>query len=163
MTGGGSVGIDGSADRVAGTRISRAGLEKFGTVTNVTADTWTFQGNINLKTGRPFSLVDALTAQAGPTGGSQALLPTFIGMSVSPGSFLDKLDESFAGPHDYMGGVIQGGYDSLGNWSVKNGMGAEIMAGVNIFLVAPLVIPTFMQQINLDPVAIHNTIHNGTH
>lgn len=162
MTGGGSVGVDGDAQRVAGTRISRAGLEKFGTVTNVTADTWTFKGNINQETGNPFTLVEALADQAGPTGGSQALLSTFMNIPVAPGGFLDKLDESFAGPHDYTGGVIEGGYDSLGNWSVNNGLGAEIMAGVNIFLVAPLVIPTFMQQINFDPVTMSNTIHNGS-
>jgi hypothetical protein len=50
----------------------------------------------------------------------------------------------------------------LGNWSINNGWGAEVMAGVNIFLVAPLVIPTFMQQINLNPVTLSNTIQNGT-
>jgi hypothetical protein len=38
-----------------------------------------------------------------------------------------------------------------------------IMTGVNIPLVAPLVIPTFLQQIGLDPVVLSNTIHNGSH
>lgn len=166
-TGQGSVGIDGSGDRLAGTRVSIMGLQDLGTMTAVTPEDpntlWSFKGTaINSDTGRAFTLSEALAKQGGPTGGSQALLQTFAAMPVSPGGFLDRLDESFAGPHDYMGGSIQGGYDSLGNWSINNGWGAEVMAGVNIFLIAPLVIPTFMQQINLNPVTLSNTIQNGT-
>ena len=33
----------------------------------------------------------------------------------------------------------------------------------NYSLVAPLVIPTFLPQINLDPVTLSNTIQNGIH
>ena len=170
-TGQGSAGIDGSSDRVAGTRISFKELDKFGTMAAVTPGDpktlWTFTGTaINPDTGKAFTLSEALIAQGGLTGGTQALLPTFAGMSVTPNSFLDKLQESFAGPHDYMGGVIQGGYDSLGNWGMASNTANNIrgfMAGVNIPLVLPLVIPTFLQQINLDPVVLSNTIHNGTH
>jgi filamentous hemagglutinin len=170
-TGLGSAGIDGSGDRVAGTRISFKELDKLGTMAAVTPGDpntlWTFTGTtINPDTGKLYTLTEALTAQGGLTGGSQALLPTFAGMAVSPNSFLDKLQESFAGPHDYMGGRIQGGYDSLGNWSMASNTADNIrgfMAGLNIPLVLPLVIPTFLQQINLDPVMLSNTIHNGAH
>ena len=92
------------------------------------------------------------------------VLPTFAGMAVTPNSFLDKLQESFAGPHDYFGGVVWNGYDALGNANVnQSAWFRSIMAGIDIPLVAPLVIPTFLQQINLDPVMLCNTIHNGTH
>ena len=83
----------------------------------------------------------------------------------SPNSFLDKLLESFAGPHDYLGGVIEGGYDNLGNWKLASDTADNIrgfMTGVNVPLVIPLVIPTLLQQINFDPVAMSNTIHNET-
>lgn len=162
-TGQGSVGIDGDGKRLAGTRIIKNELEKLGTVNTISADTWTFTGTAtNPETGKSYTLSEALAKQGGATGGSQALSPTFAGMPVAPGSFLDKLEESFAGPHDYMGGRIQGGYDSLGNWSVNNGLGAEIMSGVNIPLVVPLAIPIFLRQINIDAVTINNVVKNGT-
>ena len=164
-TGGGSAGIDGDGTRLAGTRINENGLKEFGAVKEVTPDNWTFTGTtdkLNPATGQPYTLPEALTAQGGLTGGTQALPPTFAGIPVAPGSFLDKLQESFAGPHDYMGGRIQGGYDSLGNWSANNGLGAEIMSGVNIPLVVPLAIPTFLRQINIDVVTINNVVKNGT-
>ncbi len=167
-TGGGSAGIDGSNDRVAGTRISIKGLQELGTMTppSTANPLWTFAGNtINPDTKKLYTLTEALTAQGGLTGGSQALLPTFLGMSVTPNSFLDKLLESFAGPHDYLGGRIEGGYDSLGNWKVASDTADNIrgfMAGVNIPLAMPLVIPTLLQQINFDPVAMSNTVRNET-
>lgn len=165
VTGQGSAGIDGTGDRLAGTRVDVGALGEFGTMTPPTIDKplWTFSGSINPDTGKVFTLPEAISAQGGLTGGSQALLPTFANMPVAPGSFLDKLDESFAGPHDYFGGVVWNGYDDLGNANInqpswfRNGM-----AIIDIPLVAPLVIPTFLQQINLDPVTMSNTIHNGT-
>ncbi|KXS32933.1 MAG: hypothetical protein AWT59_0942 [Candidatus Gallionella acididurans] len=89
-----------------------------------------------------------------------SVLPTFAGMAVMPNSFLDKLQESFAGPHDYFGGVVWNGYDALGNANINQPAWLRnIMAGIDI----PLVIPTFLQQINFDPVAMSNTVHNETH
>lgn len=169
-TGGGSAGIDGSSDRVAGTRISFKELDKLGTMAAVTPGDpktlWTFTGTtINPDTGKVYTLPEALATQGGLTGGTQALLPTFLGMSVTPNSFLDKLQESFAGPHDYLGGHIEGGYDNLGNWKLDSDTADNIrgfMAGVNIPLAMPLVIPTLLQQINFDPVAMSNTVRNET-
>ncbi|OIR09839.1 filamentous hemagglutinin [mine drainage metagenome] len=166
VTGQGSAGINGSGDRLAGTRIDVGALGEFGTMTPPTVDNplWTFSGKINPDNGKAFMLSEAIAAQTGLTGGSQALSQTFANISVAPGSFLDRLDESFAGPHDYFGGVVWNGYDALGNANVnqpswiRNGM-----AIVDIPLVTPLVIPTFLQQINLDPVTLNNTVHNGTH
>lgn len=166
MTGEGSAGIDGDGTRLAGTRISRKELEKLGTVTDLKDRTWSFTGHDNPEAlGKQYTLADALTKQGGPTGGSQALLPTFAGNSVERGGFLDKLQESYAGPHDYLGGNLQGGYDNLGNWGVAGDTAdnvREVMAGVNIPLVTPFVIPTFLRQINFDPVAMGNIVHNGT-
>lgn len=166
MTGEGSAGIDGDGTRLAGTRISEKELKKFGEVVKYDATkTWEFTGNNNPVTGQPYTLTEALTAQGGATGGSQALLPTFAGKPVEPGSFLDKLQESYAGPHDYLGGRLQGGYDNLGNWGMASDTADNIrggMAGVNIPLVTPFVIPTFLRQINFDPVVIDNIVHNGT-
>ena len=167
----GSVGVDGDGQRVAGTRISIKGLQELGMMTAVTPKDpntlWIFNGTaINPGTGKAYTLSEALAAQGGLTGGTQALLPTFAGMPVAPGGFLDKLEESFAGPHDYMGGRVQGGYDSLGNWGMASNMADNVrgvMAGINVPLVVPLVIPTFLRQIGLDPVALSNTIHNGSH
>ena len=44
----------------------------------------------------------------------------FAEMPVAPGSFMDKVQESFAGPHDFFGGQLQGGYGSLGNWGMAS-------------------------------------------
>lgn len=165
MSGGGSAGIDGDGTRESGTRISKKGLKEFGTVIEVTPKTWTFTGRTNPATGQPYSLIEALTAQTGLTGGSQALGQTFAGMPVAPGSFMDKVQESFAGPHDYFGGRIERGYDNLGNWKVASDFAdgvREIAAGGNIVLVAPLVIPTLLRQLHIDPVAIVNIVQNGT-
>ena len=64
-----------------------------------------------------------------------------------------------------MGGVIEGGYDNQGNWKVASDTADNIrgfMTGINVPLVMPLVIPTLLQQINFDPVAMSNAVHNET-
>jgi filamentous hemagglutinin len=105
--------VDGDGQRVAGTRISIKALKELGTMTEVDPTDpntlWIFKGTaIDPKTKAIYTLSGALAEQGGLTGGTQALLPTFNNWAVKPGSFLDKLDESFSGPHDYMGGRIQG-------------------------------------------------------
>jgi filamentous hemagglutinin len=120
MTGEGSAGIDGDGTRLAGTRTSEKELKKFGEVVKDDATkTWEFTGNNNQVTGQPYTLTEALAAQGGATGGSQALLPTFAGEPVEREGFLDKLQESYAGPHDYLGGRLQGGYDNLQTLGVR--------------------------------------------
>ena len=63
-----------------------------------------------------------------PFGGLQGGDRTWLfGMPYEKGSWVDKLLESFAGPHDLIGGKASGLYDLQGN--AKQGMSsAEIKA-----------------------------------
>ncbi|MCA1323681.1 hemagglutinin repeat-containing protein [Herbaspirillum sp. alder98] len=51
----------------------------------------------------------------GPTGGIQGSKGTLFGAPYAPGSWQDKLIESFAGSHDMLGGKWSGLYDDQGN------------------------------------------------
>jgi filamentous hemagglutinin len=57
---------------------------------------------------------------AGATGGIQGAVGTLFGVPYAAGSWQDKLVESFAGTHDYIGGKASGLYDTQGN--IKRGM-----------------------------------------
>ena len=57
---------------------------------------------------------------AGATGGVQGVKGTLFGVPYAAGSWQDKLIESFAGSHDYIGGKASGLYDAQGN--IKRGM-----------------------------------------
>jgi filamentous hemagglutinin len=54
-------------------------------------------------------------SMGGLTGGVQELPGTLAGYSYAPGSVQDMIIESFAGPHDMIGGQLSGLYDSQGN------------------------------------------------
>lgn len=56
----------------------------------------------------------------GPTGGIQGVQGTLFGKPYESGSWQDKLIESFAGSHDYIGGSLSGLYDEQGN--IRRGM-----------------------------------------
>ena len=51
----------------------------------------------------------------GATGGIQGEKGTLFGVPYAVGSWQDKLIESFAGPHDMIGGKFSGLYDGQGN------------------------------------------------
>ncbi|PIT74199.1 hemagglutinin repeat-containing protein [Limnohabitans sp. G3-2] len=51
----------------------------------------------------------------GATGGLQGAKGTLFGLPYAAGSWQDKLIESFAGSHDYIGGKASGLYDEQGN------------------------------------------------
>lgn len=57
---------------------------------------------------------------SGDTGGVQGVAGTLFGVPYAVGSWQDKLIESFAGSHDYIGGKASGLYDAQGN--IKRGM-----------------------------------------
>jgi len=57
---------------------------------------------------------------AGSTGGVQGVAGTLFGFAYEKGSWQDKLIESFAGSHDFIGGKASGLYDEQGN--IKRGM-----------------------------------------
>ena len=52
---------------------------------------------------------------SGATGGIQGEKGTLFGVPYEAGSWQDKLIESFAGPHDMIGGKLSGLYDGQGN------------------------------------------------
>lgn len=51
----------------------------------------------------------------GATGGVQGAVGTLFGVPYAAGSWQDKLIESFAGSHDFIGGKVSGLYDGQGN------------------------------------------------
>lgn len=51
----------------------------------------------------------------GATGGVQGENGTLFGVPYAAGSWQDKLIESFAGSHDFIGGKVSGLYDGQGN------------------------------------------------
>ena len=51
----------------------------------------------------------------GITGGVQGIKGTLFGVEYAPGSWQDKLVETFAGSHDFIGGKVSGLYDEQGN------------------------------------------------
>ena len=50
----------------------------------------------------------------GATGGFQAIKGTMFGLEYKPGSFLDKVTETYSGQHDLVGGQLFF-YDKYGN------------------------------------------------
>ena len=78
---------------------------------------------------------------SGPTGGVQGEKGTLFGVPYAAGSWQDKLIESFAGPHDVIGGKFSGLYDGQGN--AERGRSSmtkdaqEVWSGVAILPSAP--------------------------
>ena len=94
------------------------------------------------------NLTDALPKS--PLGGLQGSADQLgllgVTFNYAPGSFTDKLVESFAGPHDFLNSTHY--YDALGNNIVKPGLwGADFWNALNIPLAAPMGIATLCTQI----------------
>lgn len=94
----------------------------------------------------------------GTTGGLQGLPGTLRGNEYAPGSWQDKLLESFAGTHDYIGGSLSGLYDDVG--SATRGRSDELRLAHNIwsgiaivpsapFAMAELLSPQVWQAISI--------------
>ncbi len=148
-----SGGINGYAFKLAGTRVSIDDLKTLGTVDPGPDGTYLFKGTeINPLTGKVFTLEDAMNHFGGATGGAQGLPGTLAGSSYTPGGRVDKLLESFAGPHDFMGSIFA--YDKLGN--LKDGMTSfqrglfEAQTDIDIPLSAPFAGVTFLNQYGID-------------
>jgi filamentous hemagglutinin len=58
---------------------------------------------------------------AGITGGVQGAKGTLYGIPYAPGSWIDRLVESFAGAHDMIGGKVVGVYNEKGNIKDQRG------------------------------------------
>ena len=119
-----SVGLHGDGVKLGGTRID---LDIICGVTNERCVT-DAQGNLELFNGMVqfdfeeagMSLESFLATKKGKkafglTGGVQGLKGTLFGVSYEAGSWQDRLIESFAGPHDMIGGKFGGLYDQSGN------------------------------------------------
>jgi len=147
-----SAGIDGDGMKIAGTRVSIDDLQKYGTVVARPDGAWDFTGTTNLDTGKPWTLEQALNNEGGLTGGFQGLEGTLAKSPYLPGTFTDKVLESFAGPHDFLGSLTA--YDSLGN--LKEGMTSfqrmmfEIQTDIDIPLAAPFAAVTLLNQYGID-------------
>lgn len=74
---------------------------------------------------------------AGLTGGIQGEQGTMFGVPYSPGGVVDHWVESFAGPHDFIGGEIVGLYDTQGN--IQRGMSSTKRTAYDVWTVAALV------------------------
>jgi hypothetical protein len=73
-------------------------------------------------------------------GGVQGGDGYFWGMKYAPGSFLDHLNEAFAGPHDFFNHAYW--YDKMGNQIAREGIEkylGEGFSGANILLASPFV------------------------
>ncbi|WP_265922419.1 two-partner secretion domain-containing protein [Cupriavidus nantongensis] len=161
-----SGGIDGDGFKVAGTRISFDDLLKYGTLSQRPDGAWYFYGNsanLDPLSGDPWTLNDALMKEGGLTGGFQGLDGTLANSPYVPGGFIDKVLESFAGPHDYLGSLTA--YDSLGN--LKEGMTSfqrvmfEIQTDIDIPLAAPFAAVTLLNQFGIDWSTFNNQIQHS--
>ena len=76
----------------------------------------------------------------GSTGGVQGYKGTLFGTPYEAGSWQDKLIESFAGPHDMIGGKLSGLYDSQGN--IKQGMSDTERAVYNYGVTTTAILPS---------------------
>lgn len=69
------------------------------------------------------------------------MVGTMFGIPYAAGSWMDRLVESFAGPHDYIGGGISGLYDEQGNarrgLSESESRTYNVWSGVAIPVAAP--------------------------
>lgn len=72
---------------------------------------------------------------------------------------MNVLQESYAGPHDYLGGVVWNGYDALGNANVNQSAWIRnIMAAIDIPLATPIALSTLSTQYPGFFDAVNNTI-----
>jgi filamentous hemagglutinin len=129
-----SEGVRGDGVKAGGTRVdldllcgadnARCTFEKNSDGTIDYRKPVTFEGRVKAD-GTRETLEDFLKTpegqkMAGATGGVQGVKGTLFGVPYAPGSWQDKLIESFAGSHDFIGGKASGLYDAQGN--IKRGM-----------------------------------------
>jgi|GEM_PF-4546258 len=77
-----------------------------------------------------------------PLGGHQGGVGQIFGMRYKPGSFWDRLVETYAGPHDFLNSW---GYDAFGN--LQNHVGFERFLGMtlnplNVVIATPIALPS---------------------
>jgi filamentous hemagglutinin len=87
-----------------------------------------------------FLATDAGKEMRGLTGGVQGYKGTLFGKPYEAGSWQDKLIESFAGTHDFIGGKLTGLYDEQGN--IKQGMSDAERAVYNYGVTTTAILPS---------------------
>jgi filamentous hemagglutinin len=158
-----SVGVDGDGYKIAGTRVSFDDLKKYGRVDVNSDGTWTFTGiGTNPESSAPWTLQEALTKEGGLTGGAQGLPGTLKNIPYQAGSFFDKLLESFAGTHDFLG---SGFYDQQGNLQANltsfQRKWFEMQTIVDIPIAAPFAVSTLLNQYGVNIDILKNQINNA--
>jgi RHS repeat-associated protein len=69
-----------------------------------------------------------------PLGGTQGGPGNFFGIAYAPGSFLDRLVETYAGPHDFLNSPVF--YDKFGNAAGRWGS-LEVINAANVVVATP--------------------------
>jgi RHS repeat-associated protein len=72
--------------------------------------------------------------RSSPLGGVQGDIGSFLGFRYQPGSFLDQLVETYAGPHDFLNSPLF--YDELGNSAGRPAV-LGLLNGANVLVATP--------------------------
>ncbi|MEO8674725.1 MAG: Ig-like domain-containing protein [Casimicrobiaceae bacterium] len=126
---GSSAGLLDDNLKAGGGRLKLFAICNEGTYTCIKSEDapWKFSG-----TGE--QLRELLVKQESALGGLQGGAGKFIGIPYSPGTLLDRVVESFSGPHDYFNSGFW--YDNLGNAINRTGLEkvfGEVLNGFNVF------------------------------
>ncbi|MCA3131434.1 MAG: hemagglutinin repeat-containing protein [Rhodocyclaceae bacterium] len=162
-----SAGVNGDGRKIAGTRVDldllcgrgneRCKFEKNADGSINTSKPVTFlgeainnaDGTVTRKSYDDFlQTPDGTKMLSAPFGGLQGGARTWLfGMPYEKGGWVDKLLETFAGPHDLIGGKASGLYDDQGNAtrgrSDSTKLAHEIWSGVALVPAAPLAASQF--------------------
>ncbi|MDR6538035.1 hemagglutinin repeat-containing protein [Variovorax soli] len=150
-TSGPSDGVNGDGIKIGGNRID---VGQLCGVAGICVDNPDVNGNpnwINPNDGRVhlqpgISLQSVIDSNPGltpsPLGGLQGGLGSIGGVPYAAGSFLDRLIESFAGPHDFLNAVHY--YDQLGN-NLQNGA-SETWNTIDLLPAMPVGLATLATQ-----------------
>jgi len=95
--------------------------------------------------------------QGAPIPGSNDVRSSFFGFAYEPGSWMDRINEAFAGPHDWFRNLT-GSYDEIGNsrhftgWSLTldNFRNYALVAPAAPFAAAALIPPSFYATFTVD-------------
>jgi len=167
---GSSEGVSRDGYKLAGTRNSWDKLSEYGDLVvdpyiNPDDQTWAFTRNVNAAngvnpdTGNVWTLTESIAKDGGLTGGAQGLSGTVAGIAYSPGSFIDKVLEAYAGPHDFLGSAF---YDDLGN--LKTGLSTfqknwfEIQTVIDLGIATPFALTALLNQYGLSTDLIDSEV-----
>ncbi|MBL0917703.1 MAG: hemagglutinin repeat-containing protein [Hydrogenophaga sp.] len=142
-----SDGVDGDGVKLGGTRVDLDALcgpmnERCRTDDNRTI-ALNERGQMTFTAGSipEFLKTEGGKKMVGLTGGVQGFKGTLFGVPYEAGSWQDKLIESFAGPHDHIGGSFSGLYDEHGNAERGRGNATAVLHNRWSEIAIPLAAP----------------------